>query len=421
MNKRQLSFTVIGVALFAASLFGAWQLGKQQAMQVRAESKPPAAAAHAEGSADAAGKKVLYWYDPMFPTQRFDKPGKSPFMDMMLVPKYADEGTGASGVSIDPRLAQRLGMRVATVTRERLAPSLEAVASVMFNERDVAIVQARQGGFVQRVYRRAPGDVISAGAGLVDLLVPEWLGAQQEWLALQQAGDKHLADAARQRLIALGMTEREIEAVARSGQAHGTITISAPIAGVIQELGVREGMTLTSGAMIARINGVATVWLEAAVPEAQAAMLAPGRTVQARFAAYPGEAFDGRIAAILPEANRETRTLRVRMEFANRDRKLHPGMYAQVALAGAAEDALVVPAEAVIRTGKRAIVYLAAPDKPGRYTPAEIELGREINGKLVVRKGLTEGQQVVSSGQFLIDSEASLAGALARDAMEQSK
>lgn len=423
MKARTLTITLVAGVLSTAALVGAWQLGRQQAQQAArtatATATAPAAAAGAPQKAGdidpATGKRVLYWHDPMVPGQRFDKPGKSPFMDMLLVPKYAaGDGNENAGVSIDPRLAQNLGVRLAPVTRENMAHAVEAVATAGFNERDVAIVQSRTGGFVERVYAHAPGDVIAQGAPLVDLLVPEWLGAQQELLALQRAGDAELADAARQRLRALGMTPAEIEAVERSGQARAVATISAPIGGVLQEVGVRQGMTLSPGTTLARINGLATVWLEAAVPEAQAALLAIGRPAHATFAAYPGETFTGKVTAVLPEANRETRTLRVRLEFPNRGLKLRPGMYARIGLAGPSEQALVVPSEAVIRTGKRAVVYVAQPQRPGRYLPVEVELGHEIDGKLVVRKGLSEGQQVVASGQFLIDSEASLAGALTR-------
>jgi Cu(I)/Ag(I) efflux system membrane fusion protein len=419
-RTRTLTLAVTGVALITIGMAAAWQLGKRQGSQtdsvLNAASAAPAAAADAPqkaGDVDpATGKRVLYWHDPMVPGQRFDKPGKSPFMDMMLVPKYAAEAGG--GVSVDARLAQSLGMRLATATRETVSRGVEAVATVGFNDRDVAIVQTRAAGFVERVYARAPGDVIAKGAPLVDLLVPEWLGAQEELLALARDRDDALVAAARQRLLVLGMTRQEIEAVERAGQPRAVITIAAPIAGVIQELGVRQGMTLAPGTTLARINGLGTVWLEAAVPETQAATLAPGGSTRARFAAYPGEVFEGKIAAVLPETNRDTRTLRVRIEVPNRGLKLRPGMYAQIALAGAAEDAIVVPAEAVIRSGRRAVVFVAQADKPGQYAPVEVELGPEIDGKLVVRKGLSESEQVVASGQFLIDSEASLAGVLTR-------
>jgi len=365
--------------------------------------------------APSEGRKVLYWYDPMKPEARFDKPGKSPFMDMQLIPKYADEVAGAGGVQVDPRLAQSLGMRLAAVTREVVTSGIDAVGTVGFNDRDVAIVQARSAGFVEKVYARAPGDLIAAGAPLVDVLVPEWVGAQQEYLAVRGTGDAALAAAARQRLLLLGMAEPLIREVEAGGKPRALMTIAAPIGGVIQELMVRAGMSLAPGMTLARINGLATVWLEVAVPEAQAALLSPGRAVRASLAAYPGEDFDGRIAAVLPEANRDTRTLRVRIELHNRAGKLKVGMYARASISGQKEEVLLVPTEAVIRTGQRVVVFVAGA-QPGQFSPVQVELGREVGGKQIVLKGLSVGQQVVASGQFLLDSEASMSGMVARSA-----
>lgn len=398
--QRAAVAVAIVAALAAAAGAGYWF----------ARARTPASA-HGDAAATGPdGRRILYWYDPMVPAQRFDQPGRSPFMDMDLIPKYADDSGGA-GVKIDPRLAQSLGLRLATVTRERLAPRVDAVASVMLNDRDVAIVQARSAGFVERVHARAAGDVIAAGAPLAEVLVPEWAGAQQEYLAVRAAGDASLTASARQRLVLLGMPADLIERVERERAVIAVTTLTAPAGGVIQELMIRNGMAIVAGMTLARINGLASVWLEAAVPEAQAGPLAPGRAVEARLATYPGEVFKGKVDAILPEANRETRTLRVRMVFANPGLRLRPGMYAQVALQGAAEDVLVVPSEAVIRTGQRTLVFVAEGE--GRYRPVAIETGREIDGKLVVRSGLDEGLQVVASGQFLIDSEASMSGIVA--------
>ena len=374
----------------------------------------PESATKPVATAGSTERKVLYWYDPMKPDARFDKPGRSPFMDMQLVPRYADEAS-SGGVQVDPRLAQSLGLRLATVTREAVSGAIEAVGTLGFNERDVAIVQTRTAGFVERVFARAPGDVIAAGAPLVDVLVPEWAGAQQEYLAVRATSDSALAAAARQRLVLLGMPEATIREVERSGKSQPVMTISSPVGGVIQELMVRAGMSLAPGMTLARVNGLGTMWLDVAVPEVHAALLRPGAPVKATLAAYPGEAFDGRVAVVLPEATRETRTLRVRIELPNRAGKLKAGMYAQASIGGRREDALVVPGEAVIRTGQRAVVFVAG-DRPGQFSPVEVELGREVGAKLIVLKGLAEGQQVVASGQFLIDSEASMSGMVARSA-----
>ena len=385
----------------------------------RAQSGAHADHAAAAASAPAAGgRTVLYWYDPMKPDARFDKAGKSPFMDMQLVPRYADEAASgaAPGVQIDPQTTNSLGVRLVEVTRETIGARIEAPGTLGFDERHVAIVQTRTAGFVEHVYARAPGDVLAAGAPLADLLVPEWAGAQQEYLAVRATGQAELTAAARQRLLFLGMPEALVAEVERSGRPQPLQTIRSPIAGVVQELMVRAGMSLATGTTLARIGGLGSLWLDVAVPEVHAGLLATGQPVTAVLAAFPGETFGGRIAAVLPEAARETRSLRVRIELPNRGGRLKAGMAAVATLSGPAQAALVVPGEAVIRTGQRTLVFVAG-EQPGRYTPVVVTLGRELGGKLEVLKGLNAGQQVVASGQFLIDSEASLAGVLARAAV----
>lgn len=371
--------------------------------------------AAAPAPAPASGPKPLYWYDPMYPAQHFDKPGKSPFMDMQLQPKYAD-APGAAGdgpsVRIDPARAQNLGVRLAKVERGSLPGGVSATGVLDFDERDVAVVQARAGGFVQRVYGRAPGDVVGRGAPLADILVPEWAGAQAEFLAVRRTGDAALTQAARQRLLLLGVPEALVASVERTGRVRNVTTITTPTGGVIKTLSVRNGMTVAAGQTLAEVNGLGAVWLNAAVPEAMAGQVRVGETATATLAAYPGEAFRGRVAAILPQAQADSRTLTVRIELPNPGGRLKPGMFANVQFGGLAQPALLVPSEAVIRTGRRTLVMLAAPG--GRYRPAEIRAGREADGRTEVLAGVSEGEQVVASGQFLLDSEASLAGVTAR-------
>lgn len=375
-------------------------------------------ASPAARGADAV-RKPLYWYDPMAPSQHFDKPGKSPFMDMQLVPKYPEQGgNGAEagvqlpGVRIDPATSQTLGMRTVAVRRGELTSNLTATGTIDFNERDVAIVQTRAAGFVTRVYGSAPGDVIGAGAPLADLLVPEWGGAQAEFLAVRRSGNTALIQAARQRLVLLGMPAGTIASVERTGRPHNVVTIATPTGGVLKTLDVRAGMTMTAGQTLAQVNGLGTVWLNAAVPEAMAGPLKLGQTVQATFAAYPGETLSGRVSAILPETRTDSHTLIVRIELLNRGGRLRPGMFATVSFGGSAQPALLIPSEALIRTGKRTLVMLAR-DK-GRFQPVEVQTGREAGGNTEILAGLGEREIVVASGQFLVDSEASLSGLKAR-------
>lgn len=356
-------------------------------------------------------KKPLYYFDPMVPAQHFDKPGKSPYMDMQLVPRYADSSAAsgeAAGVKVDPAVVQSLGVRLASVQRGDFAQSVDATGVVDFNQRDIAVIQARAGGFVQRAYARAPGDVIAAGAPIADLLVPSWGGAQTEYLAVRTVGDPSLAAAARQRLRLLGMSDGLIDQVARTGRTHGVVTISSPIGGALQTLDVRQGMTVSLGQTLAQVSGLSSVWLNAAVPEAMAGEVRLGQSARAALAAFPGETFDGRVTAILPTAQVDSHTLTVRIELPNRNGRLRPGMFATVHLGGAAHTALFVPSEAVIRTGTRALV-MAAGDG-GRFQPVEVRIGREGGDRTEILAGLEEGQTVVASGQFLLDSEASLNG-----------
>jgi len=371
-----------------------------------------AGAGTAPASADA-GRKVLYWHDPMYPQQRFDKPGKSPFMDMDLVPVYADDAPAAApGVKIDPALVQNLGVRTAVAEKGRLARSVDAVGTVAFDERAVEIVQSRTAGYVERLFVRAPLDPVRKGEPLARLFVPEWAGAQQEYLALKASaapGAAELAAAARNRLLLLNMTEEQVRAVDRAGKPVTQVTLAAPVDGVVGELGVREGMNVTPGATLFRLNGLATVWVNVDVPEALAGAVRPGAAVTVTVPAYPGEKFAGRVAAVLPEVNAATRTLKARVELRNPGGRLKPGMFATVSVAPAqAREAVLVPSEAVIATGERTVVIVDRGE--GRFEPVAVKTGAEEGGRTEILEGLEAGTRVVASGQFLIDSEASLRG-----------
>ena len=369
--------------------------------------------APSQTAAAANGKKVLYWHDPMAPGQKFDKPGKSPFMDMQLVPVYAEEDASAGSAKVSPQLAQNLGVRTAVAEKGRLAKSVDVVGTVAFDERAVSVVQARTPAFVEQLLVRAPLDPVHKGQPLARLFVPEWAGAQQEYLALKASrveGGMELARAARNRLLLLGMTEEQVQLVDREGKPVTRVTLASPTDGVVGELGAREGMNVMAGAMLFRINGLSTVWVNLDVPEAMAAAVRPGATLTASVPAYPGETFKGRVSAVLPEVNAATRTLRARVELSNPAAKLKPGMFAAVKIdpgAGAAE-AVVVPSESVIVTGERSVVFVDRGG--GRYEPVNVKIGGEEGGKTEVLEGLKGGEKVVASGQFMIDSEASLRG-----------
>ena len=428
MNSRRL---VVALALAGVAGVGGYSLyrvGLQEGMKASvttpngAGTASTGAAALNAGDIDpATGKKILYWQDPMAPGQRFDKPGKSPFMDMQLVPVYADEsGSDSAAVAISPRMQQNLGVRTAEVQQGTMSAAVEAVGSAAYNDRDVAVVQARSNGFLERLYVRAPLDRVRRGQPLAELYVPDWVAAQEEYLSAKRiranADGKTfdgLVDAARQRMRLAGMSEEHIRRVESSGSVQSRVTLNAPIGGVVAEITAREGMTVMVGTPLFRINGLSTIWVNAEVPENQAAQIVPGNAVEARAAAVPGVVFKGKISAILPEVNATTRTIKARVELANPDGRLVPGMFTTVSFAPASrKNVLTVPSEAVIQTGKRSVVIVAQGD--GRFLPTDVETGLDSGGRTEIRTGLALGQKVVVSGQFLVDSEASLRGTSTR-------
>lgn len=397
MNIQHVKGAVLVAIAMALSVGGGYWLA--QGTPAAQNKNPP------------AERKALYWYDPMFPQQKFDQPGKSPFMDMQLVPQYTDDKGDQASISIDPGMTQNLGLRVATVTRGVFESSIDASGVLAFNERDVAVIQARSPGFVERVYARAPGDVLAPNAPLADLLVPGWAAAQTEFLALKRIGDRQLLAAARQRLRLTGMPASLIAKVERDARVYPTFTLTSPIGGVLQDLNIRAGMTVAAGETLARVNGLGTVWLAVAVPEAQAGAITEGQAVEARLPAFPGTLLTGTVSAILPETRADSRTLSVRVELPNPDGRLRPGLSAQVRLNHAsAQPLLWVPSEALIRTGRRTLVMLA--EDGGHYRPVEVQTGQENAARTVIVQGLQEGQKVVASAQFLLDSEASLKGVM---------
>jgi Cu(I)/Ag(I) efflux system membrane fusion protein len=424
MNARQASITSVLIIALGAAGYGLYSMGLDRGMK----AVPPTpvgdmkvSPAGGDGkSTDASGRRILYWHDPMVPGQKFDKPGKSPYMDMQLVPVYADEGTDTGQVAISARVQQNLGVRTAEVTRGTLAPVVEAVGSVAYNDRDVVVVQARSNGFIEKLHVRAPLDPVRKGQTLAEIYVPEWVSAQEEYLSARRiAGSglgtllEGLQDGARQRMRLVGMTDEQIHLVESTATVHARSIVTAPMSGVVTELGAREGMTVTAGSTLFRINSLDTVWVNAEVPEVLSAHVRPGNVVQARTPALPGVTFKGHVAALLPEVNVTTRTIKARVELANPGGRLVSGMFATVNFAPSApRDVLLVPTEAIIRTGTRSVVILAQED--GKFLPVDVEAGMESGDRTEVVNGLAAGQKVVVSGQFLIDSEASLRGSSTR-------
>lgn len=400
MSRVQLSVAAAAAALVIGG--GAFYLGRSTASH-------DAVAAPAT-SAPAGQRKVLYWHDPMVPGQKFDKPGKSPFMDMQLQPVYADEASD-SGVRVSPQVQQNLGIRTAIVKKANVNSSFDAVGTVQFDERLNVAVQTRTAGYLERLSVRAPMQRVARGQALGTVFAPEWLGPLNDIVALKRAGaSAELLSAARERTRALSIPAELLRQAEEGGTAQARYTLVAPASGVIVELGVREGVAVSPGMTLFRIAGLEKVWAVAEVPEAQAVRLTRGQKVTAALQADASQTFTGTMQEILPQVSAATRTLQARFEVDNEGGRLVPGMLLRLNVAGPVSSRLVVPSEAVIRTGTRAVAIVRQGD--GSFEPRELRLGAELGDQLEVLGGLAEGDQVVASGQFLVDSEARLRSVL---------
>ena len=409
MNHRLIRWIVVLVLILGAGGLGLYRLGERQGVRNSVTS--------ANGSAHPSGEREpLYWHDPMLPQQHFDQPGKSPFMEMQLLPVYADNDAAAGGVRINPRVQQNLGLRTASVVTGALSRTLEAPGTVSFNERELRVLEARAAGFVERLHVRATLDRVRRGEVLADLYSPDWVAAQEEFLTVKRLGaaaGAGLLDAARQRMRLVGMSDEQIQQVEVSERLWPRLSVVSPVDGIIAELGAREGATVAPGALLFRINGLGSVWVTADIPESAAESVRVGTPAEVRTTALPGAVFRARVSALPPRVALDTRTRAVRLVLANPHGELVPGMFTTVRLTPQIDaSTLLVPTEAVIQTGARTVVILAEGN--GSFSPVAVELGREGNGQTEIRKGLAAGQRVVVSGQFLIDSEASLAGAAQR-------
>ncbi|MBK7472662.1 MAG: efflux RND transporter periplasmic adaptor subunit [Betaproteobacteria bacterium] len=425
MKTGTVILTAAGLAIVSAAIYGAYRIGVQHAMAPAGSgtittTKTDAAAGAAPqkpGDIDpATGRRVLYWHDPMTPGPKFDKPGKSPFMNMALEPVFADSATDDGTVTISPRVQQSLGVRVAEVGVSTFARAIEAPGTVAWNDRDVAVVSTRVAGTIEKLHARAARSRPRRAA------LCRALRAGLDRRAGRVSGGEKTERPRPGRPRRCGAhpdadhghsPEEVIKALEASGQVQRRMTLYAPVSGVIAELAVREGANVMPGTMLARINSLATVWIHAEVPETNSAGVRLGMRVKSRVAGLPDATFPGTVAAILPEVNAATRTVRVRIETRNPGGRLRPGMFATIDFTPAAKrEFLVVPSEAVIRTGTRTVVIAA--EEGGKFRAVDIETGDEGNGQTEIRKGLQRGQRIVASGQFMIDSETSLKSALTR-------
>ena len=415
MKFSSLQIALAALLLLAFGGGGYWlgvRRGAMESAPVTAMATPAENKASTKDAAQSA-RKVLYWHDPMVPGQKFDKPGKSPFMDMELVPVYADDASGA-GVAVSPSMSRSLGIRTAAARKIATTARIDVTGTVAENERASAVVQSRTAGYIEKLHAHANFDAIAAGAPVASIYAPEWAGAQAEYLALRRAhADPALVAAARQRLRLLSIPDNVVEGAERNDAPEVRYTLTAPRGGVVMDLAVHDNSMVTPGMTLMRIVSLSDVWVYAEIPEAAAAAVSVGANAEVRLPAYPELVLHGRVSALLPQVNPQSRTVRARVELPNAGGQLNPGMLVYVALvAQRTQDAVVVPQEAVIATGKRSVVVVR--DADGRFRPVDVVVGRDLGNDVEIRQGLADGQIVVTSGQFLLDSEASLKTTLPR-------
>jgi membrane fusion protein, copper/silver efflux system len=366
--------------------------------------------------AASAERKPQYWYDPMHPTQHFDKPGKSPFMDMRLMPKYApngmtdSRGAAPGSIAIDSRVVQNLGIRLAKVEQGSFARVVDTVGTVGVDEHRIEAIQVRETGWVERLDVRAVGDPVRRGQQLAGVYSPDLLATQQELLIARKSEDPQLIQAAGRRLELFGLSAAQIARIKKTGEVERQVDYYAPFDGFVMELGVRQGAAVQPGTTLFQLAELSSVWITAEVPESQAAWLEPGDPAEVEVSARPGERFEGQVDYLYPELTQSTRTLKVRVIVKNPREHLRPGMFATARFRGMTQYlVLTVPSEAVIKTGTRSVVIVA--DDATHFRPALVRVGAEQGGRSEILEGLNLGQDVVASGQFLIDSEANLRGA----------
>ncbi|WP_423840634.1 efflux RND transporter periplasmic adaptor subunit [Vibrio mytili] len=364
----------------------------------------------------SSSDEPLYWVAPMDPNYQRDKPGKSP-MGMDLVPVYAGDLAGEQDkpgtVTIDPSVENNLGVKTAAVTLEKLAPRIETVGYIAFDESHLWQTNVRVAGWVEQLYINAVGEQVKKGDVLFTLYSPELVKAQEELLNAYRTGRNGLVKGATERLVTLGVDRSQIKTITQRGKASQTIEIKAPADGIIASLNVREGGYLSPAQVVVSAGPLDNVWVDAEVFERQAHWMKAGSNASMTLDAIPGKEWQGLVDYVYPILDPKTRTLRVRLKFPNPNGELKPNMFANIALQPVSDEAVMtIPKSAVIRSGGMARVVLAEGN--GKYRSTRIKVGREADDKTEVLEGLTQDDHIVTSAHFMLDSESSQSADLSR-------
>ena len=398
MNKTTLSAIAIVAAVAIGVLFG-------RSMESASDS--------GSGVAGSGEREVLYWVAPMDPNYRRDEPGKSP-MGMELKPVYADEVDGQPGViAIDATIINNLGVRTVKAQRGELSHRIETVGYVGYDEDTVQHVHTRVDGWVEKLATKATGDPVEKGQLLFELYSPTLVNAQEEYLVALRSSNKLLLSASRERLAALGVPGSEIARLDKARTIRQRVRVYAESDGVIMHLGVREGEFVTPSTDIMSVAELDKIWVLAEVFERQAAWVKAGQHAMVELEYRPDEMWHGTVDYVYPELDPKTRTLKVRLRFDNEAQTLRPNMFARVTIQGESTGEVVhVPREALIRGGSVDRLVIALGE--GRFRAQPVEVGIESGDRVAITKGISAGDLVVVSGQFLIDSESNIEAALKR-------
>lgn len=368
----------------------------------------------ADAPAAVVGKsKVLYWKAPMDPNFRSDKPGKSP-MGMDLVPVYANAGGGeASDVRISPAVVNNLGVRTSEVLRGSLSHRIEAVGYAAYDEDSITSVNTRADGWIEKLAVKSVGDAVRSGQLLYELFSPKLATAEREYLTSLTSGSRSLISASRERMRAFGFTQAQIDQLTHHRKISDRVARRAETSGVIVRLGVREGGYVKPMTQVMELADLSSIWMLVEVDQSDAALLSRGQKAVAEFDTYPGQRWRGTVDYVYPDINPMTRTAKVRLRFANPDRRLRPNMYGHVTIdAEPQKNVIYIPRLALIRTGDSQRVIVARGK--GRFDVCPVEAGFSSGDRVEILKGLQAGQSVVTSAQFMIDSEANVDAAALR-------
>jgi len=358
-------------------------------------------------------RSVLYWKAPMDPNYRSDKPGKSP-MGMDLVPVYAGDGNDdESVVSISPQVINNLGIRTEQAQYGILSRRIDTVGYVSYDEDTVQHIHTRVDGWIEQLNITATGDPVREGQILFELYSPTLVNAEEEYLTALRGGNTALLVASRKRLDALGVASSEIERLNRNREVSQRLKVYAQSDGVVANLGVREGQFITPASDIMSVAKLDRVWVLAEIFERQADWIQPGQRAEVELDYLPGKRLQGTVDYIYPELDIKTRTLKVRLQFDNASDFFRPNMFTRVTIHGTeTAPAVHVPREALIRGGIVDRVVLSLGD--GKFRAQPVQIGIESGNRIEILSGIGTTDLVVTSGQFLIDSESNLDSALAR-------